>query len=52
MGAAGHASVAYSGKSPPLAIIAAAQKAGLEVKLSELKDAKKDAPPTLTNADG
>ena len=52
MGAAGHASLAYSGKSPPLAILAAAQKIGLEVQLGERKDAKKDEPPTLTNADG
>ncbi len=52
MGAAGHLSVAFSGKSPPLAILAAVKKGGLEVQLNELKDAKKDAPPTLTNPDG
>lgn len=52
MGAAGHAFVVYSGKSAPLAILAAAQKAGLEAKLSEHKDAKNDAPPILTSSDG
>jgi len=52
MGAAGHASVSYSGKNPPLAILAAAQKANVDVKLDELKDGKKDAPPTFTTTDG
>ena len=48
----GAATVAYSGKSPPLAILAAAQKAGLDVQVNEVKDGNKDAPPTLTMADG
>lgn len=48
----GAATVAYSGKNPPLAILAAAQKAGLDVQVNEVKDGNKDAPPTLTMADG
>ncbi len=52
MGAAGHASVSYSGKNPPLAVLAAAQKANVDVKLDELKDGGKDALPTFTTTDG
>lgn len=52
MGAAGHASVSFSGKNPPLAVLAAAQKANVNVKLDEPQDGKKDAPPTFTTTDG
>ena len=52
MGAASHASLAYSEKNPPLAVLAAAKKMGLQLQPSELKDAKKDAPPVLSTADG
>ena len=52
MGAASHASLAYSEKNPPLAVLAAAKKIGLQLQCSELKDAKKDAPPVLSTADG
>ncbi len=52
MGAASHASLAYSEKNPPLAVLAAAKKIGLQLHSSELKDAKKDAPPVFSMADG
>lgn len=52
MGAASHASLAYSEKNPPLAVLAAAKKIGLQLQYSELQDAKKDALPVLSTADG
>ena len=52
MGAASHASLAYSQKSPPLAVLAAAQKNGLQLECTELTDGKKDVPPVLSTTAG